>query len=318
MSEKLNEYKAKLIQQSEGKYKFKQSKFIEDAFTRWYINSEKQDIFPKHNIAVRKDLEYANQKKNMEFNIDKFMDADSKIHKSIFSKKMKGESISDYRSITPWQFGRLQKIYSGNPKLFYKNINVIISLYEVIGMNSLHLSIPPVFKGVELFGSPLNTVNKEYCSLLEAEKDFGSLGSFWEYKFHKSGLYLCNPPFDEDIIYDMANHLNKIISSTKCKVTIIITVPVWDSETQKLKGLTDYGLDFPGLSEIKKSKFLVDSDVLGKTEFKYWNYYSENYIPACWTHLLLLTNTTPEITIPEFKARWQEAVKKNHKPDYVL
>jgi hypothetical protein len=292
----LREYKKSILNLGEN---IQQKKFLENSFARWYFNCKKRDIFPLENIVSVQDLEYANLHKTTRFNIDKFIKRSTKIFDIYFVKITAacldfGDKMdygnSYYKAITPKQFGRLQDTYTGDNKYFYQTIDKLISIYELIGINNVHLSIPPIFKGIELFGSPLNTHNKEYCSPFKIERQFGSMGSFWDYKFHRNGIYLCNPPFDERFINKMTHKLLADISDTDYKVLIIITIPLWDSNSQQTNDVQNYGLELEGLTMLLKSPYLTDHKILNKEEFPYWNYYTEEVLPVCWTHLLILSN----------------------------
>ena len=297
----LYEYKQKIINLSENN---QQHKFLNDIFSRWYFNASRKDLIPTHNIINKKDLIYANKIKYTKFNIKKFIKETKDIYMNLYTKSDNQERfhINDndkihlyekfmfHEHITHAQLKHLQDIYTGNSDEFYKLLNQLISIYNFIGIDNTQLSIPPIFRGVELFGSPLNTRNKEYCSPFEIEKNFGSLGSFWDYKLHKDGIYLCNPPFDETFINKMVNRLIENISTTKYKVLIIITIPIWDSISQQNLGVCDYGLDFDGFNKLLNSTYFKEHKILDKYKFPYWNYYTEELCYVCWTHLIILSN----------------------------
>lgn len=220
-----------------------------------------------------------------------------------------------YKNITAKQLTRLYDLYihkeSDYDQYFYQITDNLIALYELIGINNIHLSIPPVFNGIELFGSPLNTHNKEYCSPFEIEKHYNSLGSFWDYKFHRNGIYLCNPPFDEVFINKMADKLIDDISNTEHKVLVIITIPLWDSISQNENDVKNFNLELKGLSTLLKSNYLKDHTILDKEKYPYWNYYTEKYIYASWTHLIILSNLNnifykKNININNFLDRWEK------------
>lgn len=291
--DKLYIYKKGILDLCEN---IQQKRFLESSFSRWYFLCSKTGITPLDNIVIRTDLEYGNLYKSTNFNITNFMRNSSHIFKQTYNargKYLKNPRLnicSSYKIITPGQFGRMQKLYNGSSKDFYDTLDNLVTLYEIIGINNIHLSIPPIFKGVELFGSPLNTHNREYCSPFEIEKLFCSLGSFWDYTFHRDGIYICNPPFDENFIYKMANKLICDISSTNYKVLIVITIPLWDSNSQNENSVKDFNLELRGLNILTNSSYLKDRKILNKQDYPYWNYYTEEYVHACWTHLLVISN----------------------------
>jgi hypothetical protein len=171
-------------------------------------------------------------------------------------------------------------------------------------MNNIHLSTPPIFEGIEMFGSPFNTSNDEYCSPFEIEKRFGSLGSAWDYKFHKDGVYLCNPPYDTTLIENLAYKLNKNLDETKFKVAILVVIPVWDSKTQKELDIKDSGINFTGYEIMIKSKYFKKDIILDQYKYKFWNYYLEKKIPAVSTHYILLSKNK-DIDINNYVEKWK-------------
>jgi hypothetical protein len=312
----LKKYKEELIGLG---YTFKQKKFLEDAFSRWYIGCSKignDGIFPKNSLINNNlnDLLYANKTKHMKFNVYDMQSQENLMHNkySLICKALI-QTDENYvyldNVITKNQLKRLKDLYIGDKIKLELYINKLINLYNFIGTNNMHLSIPPIFEGIELFGSPINTHNSEYCSPFVLEKYFGSLGSFWDYKFHKNSIYLCNPPFDEIIIKNMANKLIDDLKKTKYKVIIVITIPVWDSETQKQVNITNYGLKFEGYDILMNCKYFKDHQVLDKDNYSYWNYYTEQKAPASWTHLIILSNLTnykSKFSIESFTKQWRE------------
>ncbi len=300
--ESLYKYKRDLINLGTSQI---QKKILENSFARWYINCEKIYVFPIKNIVLQHDLNYANKYNAAKFNIDYVMEKSEHIfeaflkhlnstfniqtdyaHKILFSSTEQ----TIHKSITKKQLNRLKKIYKGPNSVFQQMVHNLLSLYNFLGINNLQLAIPPLFKGVELFGSPLNTHNDEYCSLFEIEKQFGSLGSFWKYKFHRNGVYLCNPPFDETLINRMAKKIICDINSTKYKVLVIITIPVWDSHSQKECKVKNFNLELEGLKNLLNSAFVKESHILDKNKFPYWDHFTEKCISVCWTHLIILSN----------------------------
>ncbi len=276
-----------------------QRKILEDSFARWYFICDKMHIFPTKNIVLINDLEYANTHRAAGFDVSEFFKNSEEVY-GLFRKDLclaldaelnsNIPEMSKTYKITDKQMIRLKQLYRGPAKRFNCISRKLLTLYNLLGSENLHLSIPPIFKGVELFGSPLNTHNDEYCSPFKIESYFRSLGSFWNYSFHKNGVYLCNPPFDEELIRKAANKIIDDINKTKYKVIVIVTIPVWDSHTQEKYSIEDFGLRFKGLDILKKNSYLKDHEILDKKKFPYWNYFTEKCVHASWTHLLILSN----------------------------
>ena len=298
----LKQYKNEIIDLSEN---HKQKKFMRDSFSRWYINTEKSEtydsehLFPKNNLIVTEamdDLKYANSNLKLHFNIHKIIKKSNVLFNK-YNSTCKKFNSDNYQfipnKINNSQEDHLRELYRANNsdtddyELFR---NKLIALYDFIGMNNMHLSIPPIFKGVELFGSPLNTHNLTYCSPFTLEERFGSLGSFFKYNFHKNGTYLCNPPFDETLINNMADKLIQNLGNTPYQIVIIITIPIWDSSTQKKLNLKNYGLRFEGYDKLINSMYLMERGTLDKFKYPYYNYYTKKKSPASHTHLIFLSN----------------------------
>ncbi len=298
----LTSYKNDLINLGKN---LEQRKFLSDSFSRWYINSlESGDVFfPEHNLVIIgiDDIKYANKEKKLSFNVVFIIKKSEEIHKKY---KMLCLTIEESypnkfsNMITARQEKRLRNLYiknnGGIDEHFYFYRNKLLALYNLIGANNMHLSIPPIFKGIELFGSPLNTHNDKYCSPFSIEKKFGSLGSFWEYCFNQNGIYLCNPPFDESIIHRMCVKLLEDLKNTEYNVVVIITIPVWDTASQSKLKIKNYGLKFKGYECLVNTSFLRERDILDKNKYPYYNYYTDKLVPASYTHLLILSNIREE------------------------
>lgn len=324
----LYKYKSDLINLGRT---YPQKKFIESSFTRWYFRVRKNDIFPIENLIGRTDLEFANKNLGTGFDIPRVIGESE----ALFARLRAGFSTAAYRNIdseiTNKQLLRLKNLYlaplkSSGKKVskrvarppacgalpyvdFEEDKNKLLNLYKFVGMNTAHLSVPPIFRGVELFGSPLNTHNKEYCSPFEIDKAFGSKGSFFDYTPQKEGVYLCNPPFDEEIIREMSERLLGWLKK-KVKIIIICTIPVWDSASQRKIGIKDYGMKFEGFEQLTASKLCYSRDILLKNEYPYWDYYSEKRVPASHTHLIFMSNMSRAVfedlgIVQKFKGSWK-------------
>jgi hypothetical protein len=304
----LVEYKKKIIQLAKNET---ERRFISDSFTRWYLNSKIDDKFiPTKDVVDIADLEFANKHRRCQFDVARIRTAAKKIHATTLSKatSITIESYPNQDNLlsTP-QLERLKSLYKG--KSFEADKNKLIAIYNFIGMNSAHLSIPPMFGGIELFGSPLNTHNP-FCSPFEFEKKFGSLGSFFNFNIAKSSetFFTANPPFDEAIMTAMAKYLDEQLTAAKVAKTIVITIPVWDSDSQKKLGIRDFGMAFEAFDLLKKSKYLKEHDIFDRGLYPYWDYYKQKLSPVSYTHLIILANKTPSTTLVEVKKKWQEFI----------
>jgi hypothetical protein len=290
-----------------------EKKYIEDSFTRWYFNVKKKDFIPQKNLVNTNDLKFGNLHRKCKFNIPQFLKESKNLYtqfkKNIDNIKQEKYSNED-NLISLYQLNRLKELYKENN--FEDDKNKLINIYKFLGINSIHLSIPPVFEGIELFGSPINTHNP-YCSPFEFEKLFGSLGSFFDFDIANSDetLFTCNPPFDEDIMEKMSKRLEEQLSKCKTPKTIIITLPVWDSESQKKIGIRDFGMIFKSYELLCQSKFFNSKDILDRALFPYWDYYKLALIPASYTHLIILSIDKPKYDIQQIKQKWQDFIDKH-------
>ncbi|KAK2964129.1 Vacuolar protein sorting 29 (Vps29) [Blattamonas nauphoetae] len=83
---------------------------------------------------------------------------------------------------------------------------------------------------VEGFASPINCALPVYCSaFIDTDWKFGSIGSFFGIWPHvTAGSFVCNPPFQEDVMERMADSLlSKLTAPSELPIVIIIIVPNW-------------------------------------------------------------------------------------------
>jgi hypothetical protein len=209
-----------------------------------------------------------------------------------------------------------KKNYNNEISFDENSINEIIFClclrYEYLDSNNQQLAIiddiKDIFKNIgfnfDLFGSAINTYSDQYCSLFgDIEKYFGSQGNFFDMDI-KSGLYICNPPYDETI---MSNATDEIINwiTTNRNLIFLVTIPVWDEKTQnnikynfsKSKhSKLDYNKDrkkdefkdYYSYSNLKP--YIKRELIIPKNRIPYFNYKKNKYIYAVNTYLLLIHN----------------------------
>jgi len=184
--------------------------------------------------------------------------------------------------ITKKQFTNLQQRYIGEAEQFDELVAITLLRYRFLGGINNHLSIPPIiYKTLnvdfELFASPFNVGSKHFCSPFgDIEKYFGSSGSFSSFSLQDNLVYAANPPYDVQIVQDMAEKLEREMPKMK-NVTIYITIPLWREA-------------FPGYDILKKNKFLRDSCELNKDDFPFYHYFKGRLIPASDTYLMVLSS----------------------------
>lgn len=307
----LDAYKQKIIDLATS---INEKRFISDSFTRWYLNSTIDYRFvPTKDVVDVDDLKFANQHRQCKFNISKIKTEAGRIYSEMMSRanSIVSDNYPNQDSLLSVpQLNRLKQLYKGS--MFEADKNKLIAIYNFIGMNSAHLSIPPMFGGIELFGSPLNTHNP-FCSPFDLEKQFGSLGSFFNFDIAGSEetFFTANPPFDEAIMEKMALYLEKQLAATNASKTIVITIPVWDSASQKMLGIRDFGMEFKAFELLKNSQYIKEHEIFDRNTYPYWDYYKQQLSSVSYTHLIILANKAPVITLKEVKNKWQNFISRH-------
>ena len=173
----------------------------------------------------------------------------------------------------------------------FKNILMCLILrYNTLDSLNQQLAVAPEFYefignkyniNFELFASALNCHYKNYCSLFyDIEKHFNSKGSFNIIDI-KKGFYVANPPFDEEIMKQMAIKFIDIMNKMKDELSIFITIPAWDNP--------NYG-EYEVLTLLKKSGFVTFLYKLPKSRAKFFDYYNDRIIYPCDVYFILIQN----------------------------
>jgi len=217
--------------------------------------------------------------------------------------------------------------FTNIPEMLNEYLAILVSRYICIGTTNNHCSVPPFvieYCGIrtELFGSPLNTSVEQYCSpMIDIEKHFGSLGSFFDFNMC-SGTYLLNPPYDESIINESMEKIFNVLTSSK-EITVIVVLPIWDIETQAIfdhipvsnkepsrkdSFKKSKNLEFPIIPVIKKNKYTRSHYLLGCHTHKFFNFYIDGYLPMADTHLFVLSNTVYNLTAQQIANVWQSGL----------
>ena len=211
---------------------------------------------------------------------------------------------------------------------FIESSYFVVAKYNLLGGLNNSLSIPDVIDATifntlaskpiamtrydytELFGSPLNTRADRYCSPFDGEKSkFDSKGTFFKFELG-DGVFVANPPFDNELMLSMAKRLVEQLDKNRNKdIFIIITLPVWDPETQKQLKVRNYNTPFPAFDMLLNCKYLRDRDVLPR-DFGYYNYYKDSYSPVTPSHLLLLStrDINGKKIIAAIKNQWKDII----------
>lgn len=79
----------------------------------------------------------------------------------------------------------------------------------------------------ECFASPLNCYFRQYCSAFaDTDTYFGSRGPFLDFK-PVSGSFAANPPFSEELMEAMVNHMERVLSDSAEPLSFVMFIPDW-------------------------------------------------------------------------------------------
>lgn len=260
----------------------------ESAVVRWTFN-QKQNL--TDHIILPNNVNDFIPKSDIEY-IKKVYEYDLVFTQDMYEDTIK-EGDSDIKAKKIIMDSKLPKLFEKNKK---EDVDTMLKMYGCIGAlsSSIFLSVPPEiikkYSLFELFGSPLNNAGGGYCSPFVIDKKFGSSGSFFDYNFKYRTCYLANPPFDAHLMEKMVDTLIEVCRNTKV-LLIIITLPVWDSESQKKYGLKDNKQPFPAFEKINEKNFYgytVEKTVLLKPDHKYYDHMKKKYFNVSDTHLITI------------------------------
>lgn len=211
-------------------------------------------------------------------------------------------------TLHPKQIELLRSKYVGSG-MVEEAIAILSMRYKFLNVLSEHFSVQPHYiqelgADMELFGTSFNTI-KPYCSPFpDVEALFGSRGNFFHYDI-TPGIYVANPPFDEVLMEKMAEKLLVVLDTTP-NVLFIINIPVWDSVTQEKYRLKNYRMRFKAYELLHGSKYLVESKVLDKNKYQFYDYFSDKNIGVCHVHFMLLSNFPPPEHVLAFIGKLKE------------
>ena len=209
-------------------------------------------------------------------------------------------------------FGKKYNILNSTEKnldnILDEYIFCLVFRYSYMDSGNQQLSINKYIKDLfkncgvnfELFGSAINTISTNYCSLYyDIEKFFGSNGDFFNIEIN-SGIYWCNPPYDDTIMIKTVNKLINILEKGN-DVAFLITIPIWDQFTQNKIKENNYDNVIRNLNKnttsLDHSDFLIysklkpyikDELIIPKHRIPYFNYRKYSNINAVNTYMLIV------------------------------
>ena len=87
-------------------------------------------------------------------------------------------------------------------------------------------------------------------------------------------------------------------------MTVLVSVPVWDSESQRQIGEADIGLDLEGWQTLKASGFIREHTIW-KRQVEFFDHIRQDMVPTTNMHIAILcTDVKPAITIKQVQECW--------------
>lgn len=195
-------------------------------------------------------------------------------------------------------YNHMTRLYQHNTpvhttsKYSHKNSYIWLcsTLYNLLDGKGLQWAVPPDVMNLlqtnlccytELFASPLNTHNKNYYSLFELDRVFGSKGNFFQAPDtdFESGTYQVNPPFIDPLFTKTTERILELLAIAEQNnrdLTFIYIMPEWSH-------FTTYYM-------VSETKYCVRKISLHSGTHYYYQYGSGSYIRARFgTHIFFLS-----------------------------
>jgi len=190
------------------------------------------DIKNKFNDIMNKLKNYNNN--NIKYKYEYLEDEKKYIYKienytNIFATMNNNNQDYDYE-LDVKIFNKLEKEYSGDD--IHKHILMGLIRYDTLDSGAEQYVVDLKYKkqlkkygmNFECFGSMFNHYYDNYCSMFyDIEKYFNSKGSFFGISIN-SGMFMANPPYDNNLLDKMYNHIKKFHK----KALFIMSIPQWD------------------------------------------------------------------------------------------
>jgi hypothetical protein len=292
-------------------------KKFERLWPHWILSTPRNEntFWPLQSIVSRLDVEYS--VKQQEFHagilVEDVMKACDVVYqrhnsctiyrnpqpkkKSFFS--LNNRQIDNYRSLYA-QYSKYQSEQFQNSLLAQ-----LCSFYNSLCGCSTHACVPPsalkalgLHNLVELFALPFNVMAEKYGSPLQLEKEYlGSLGNAFEvihsYRFAPEAIIHIHPPFDVTTIDSICEKINGCLS--RCpNIDIITLLPCWDDELQKQAGFGNADTPLQGFRMLQASTFRVETIVLDRYRFPFYDPFLQVFRPANHLVALLLSSREKE------------------------
>lgn len=208
-------------------------------------------------------------------------------------------------------YSRCKDRYRGSPQQFQLYAYALLGIYNTLGIDNNYLSIPGEATRLchfELFSGPWNGIRPYFGAFYELEKYFESFGSYFTHSLpDEFSIFSYNPPFSERIMELAALRLVDqlaIRDKTGKPATVLVILPVWDSDTQVRYGIPDRGQPFLGWAVLRDSTFVREHEVWNK-QVEFFDYVNQQMVPAVCIHIAILsTLAKPPLTIEQVAKSW--------------
>jgi hypothetical protein len=330
--DRLAEYRRQLCNMLTENSVRNKSKFI-SLFPGMFLGTPLRDVnkpWPATSVLSRSDMEYYHDKGWLKCSVDDIMKKAHDIwqHLDEEARKDDGPRHSNQRSDT-WDSFRHAKHHAymskrqakmvtarhmeANPRTTDMGIvratKTLTGVYGWLKMNANHFAVPPAafinvtkeeekVEFVELFGSPLNTWTKQYCSPFAFEQYlFGSQGRCHEFLDKlmdnpptSAMVLLANPPFQVDVMEAFVTKLLNTMEALpdNCPVSIIVFMPLWHNEKQSQLGTREYGTAFKPYTDLRDTDDTKEW-VLERDNFPYYDYMGDRLVLVGHTTMQLVS-----------------------------
>ncbi len=283
-----------------------QPKKFEKLWPRWMLGTARNPLtlWPAKSIVQLVDIQYAADRQGFNQTVDQVMEQMNNVYiKHDLLQALGKESKEDVKyvlKLSKRQINRYNNLIAKSrikpPRML---LSQLYSFYESLCSTAIHMAVPPNALAklqpnlIEIFGTPFNTVTT-YCSPLELEKQYcGSLGSAFDVMhdvvFAPNTTLHINPPFDADMIDKICSEVDGTLQRSP-DIDIFVLLPCWDNELQANVGFRNMGEPSCGYRMLQNSPFCLQTILLERESFPFYDHFSGKLRCACHIVLTILTN----------------------------
>jgi len=150
------------------------------------------------------------------------------------------DEVNDKLEIRVWCLLKRYDMLRSSMSTGHSKLSENFGLHAALPTKAFRLLAEQFHVTFECFASPLNCYYNQYCSAFpDIDCYFGSRGSFFDFR-PQSGAFQANPPFSEEVMSAMADHMIELLTDTDEPLMFIIFIPDWrDPVTPALIKLED-------------------------------------------------------------------------------